>query len=189
MSESHRELKFRNRNKVCDPATELLAVDAGLRRALRSAPSAQSAELTSHRSRLRNLRGFAVDVARQFNVTPCTVPSVRLTLQRSASWRSHERYGLLDIPQKRLSKRRQRTVSMRRRGLLGIRRSNRHGSLNRCFRRKFSRHLRKPQRQPLQSGLEYCAGTLATSERAAAHIRGAGKRWRDWRGCRRTVTE
>jgi hypothetical protein len=92
---------------------------------------------------------------------------------------------LRGIPRKRLPKKRQRTVSTRRRAPLGIPRSNRHGSPNRCFRRKFSRHLRKPQRRPLRSGLEYRAGTRAASARATARIHGTGRRWRNSSGFQR----
>ena len=119
-----------------------------------------------------------MDVEKQFKVTRYTVPSVTLTLQPSVSWRSREQDALLGIPRKRLPKKRQRTVSTRRRGLLGIPRSNRHGSRGRCFRKKFSQHLRTPQLRPSQSGLEFPAGTRVGFAKATARIRGIGRRWR-----------
>lgn len=72
-----------------------------------------------------------------------------------------------------------------RRGLLGIPRGNRRGSLNKCFRREFNRYSRKPQQRPSQRALEYRAGTLAGFARATVRMRDTGRFLRTWLAFRR----
>jgi len=143
-----------------------------------------------HWSRFRNLRGFAVDVAKSLKAIQHTAKSAISRLRLGVSWKSRKLGASPGIRRKRLPKKRQRIASTRRRGLLGIPRSNRHGSPNRRFRRKFSQHLRKPQRRPLQSGLEYRAGTRVGFAKATARIHGTGWRWRNsWASHIRTHEE
>src|SRR6266852_3229809 len=152
----------------------------GPRLGLLNGTSGTQRAATFQRSRLRNLKGFAVDAARGFNATRYTVKSAISKSQLAASWKSREQDVLPDIPQKPSPKRRQHTVSTPRHGLLGFPRSNRHGSPNRCFRRRFSQHLRKHRLRPSQRRSEYRAGTLAAFVRATALIHGTGWRWRSW---------
>jgi hypothetical protein len=84
---------------------------------------------------------------------------------------------LLDIRLKRLQRKRQHTVSTRKRKLLGIPRSNHHGSPNSSFRRKFNRHSCEPRLRLSQKELEYRVGTPAEFARAIVRICGTGGLW------------